>query len=72
MPALGAEGRRFESCLPDHKSNTYAASPVEQDGNERPKDSSNGPTSHGIVPEDVRGTFRESARVDRLNGSKAA
>ncbi|WP_202951367.1 hypothetical protein, partial [Sphingobium bisphenolivorans] len=58
----------FESCLPDHKSSTYADSSVEQAGNVWRKDSPNGPQTHGIVPEDVLGTSRESVKPKRRRG----
>ena len=71
MSALGAEGRRFESCLPDHKSNTYADNPGERTGNDGREDSESGTGSHGIVPEDVPETFRRRLGDGELARARA-
>ncbi len=51
MAALGAEGRRFESSLPDHKSMTYGDAAGEHPGNIGHGSGPIGQTSHGIVTE---------------------
>lgn len=57
MAALGAEGRRFESCLPDHNSSTYGCSAVEHGGNERNTPDQTGLPNHGIVPDSAQPTW---------------
>lgn len=51
MDALGAEGRRFESYLPDHFPTTCVAPEGEQAGNKRQQGSESVTSAHGIVPE---------------------
>jgi hypothetical protein len=61
MTALGAEGRRFESCLPDHIFRQFSALTAcafaNNCGTVRSRSGHFRPVIPGIVPEHVRESF---------------
>lgn len=71
MSALGAEGRRFKSCLPDHISAVSRHSRAATRGLERKNESGNGAEVPGIVPDGFGAYLSEKviarfwAKVDR-------
>ena len=63
MSALGAEGRRFESCLPDHISAVSRHSRAATHGLERKNESGNGAEVPGIVPDGFGAEADANARL---------